>query len=68
MDKLFIGQTALFYGPDPVENLSMCLLFSMRPFSLISVQLHIFKAKLCLSALLDCGLFLLSITGTQWRL
>lgn len=64
MDKLFIGKTALFYGPDPAGDLSMCLLFSIRVFSLVSVQLHIFKAKLCLSALLDCGLFLLSITGT----
>jgi len=63
MDMLFIGNTALFYGPDPVEDLSMCLLFSMRVFSLVSVQLHIFKSKMCLSALLDYGLFLLSKTG-----
>lgn len=28
MDKLFIGKTALFYGPDPVDDLSMCLLLA----------------------------------------
>lgn len=28
MDKLFIGKTALFYGSDPVDDLSMCLLLA----------------------------------------
>lgn len=28
IDKLFIGKTALFYGPDPVDDFSMCLLLA----------------------------------------
>lgn len=62
--QVIYWQNCIILWPWSSGRLKHVLTFSMSVFSLVSIQLHIFKARLCLSALLDCGLFLLSETGT----
>lgn len=62
--QVIYWQNRIILWPWSSGRLKHVLTFSMSVFSLVSIQLHIFKARLCLSALLDCGLFLLSETGT----